>query len=106
MLRGRLGVRLAWDRDVASPASGAVEPFYFTADLLHDFKRPAAVRIGGVAVSEQPGARTWLELGIGGQKSLRPGMVVYGGLQLQRGLGSDAGERSGVAGQLGLRAHW
>lgn len=105
-LRGRVGVRLAWDRDPAARAQAAVEPFYATVDLLHDFKQPKAVRISGIAVGEQLGPRTWLDLGIGMQTSLRPGMVLYGGLQYQHGLGGDRDGRHGIGGQLGLRARW
>ena len=105
-LRGRLGVRVALDRDAAARTPGAVEPFYVTADLLHDFKQPSGARVAGVWVGEQPGARTWAELGIGAQRSLQPGVVLYGGLQVQHDLGGGAGRRSGVGGQLGLRARW
>lgn len=105
-LRGRLGVRVALDRDANTRAPGAVEPFYLTADLLHDFKKPSAARVAGVAVGDGSGARTWLDMGVGAQRSLRPGMVLYGGLQVQHDLGGSNARRSGVGGQLGLRARW
>ena len=98
--------RVALDRDAAARTPGAVEPFDVTADLLHDFKQPSGARVAGVWVGEQPGARTWAELGIGAQRSLQPGVVLYGGLQVQHDLGGGAGRRSGVGGQLGLRARW
>lgn len=101
--RGRLGIRL-FKSD--GEKAGGLDALYLTGDLLHDFKSATSVRIGGERVSESPGTRTWVELGVSGEKSLRSNLTLYGGLQLQNSLGGRTDSRRGMTGQLGVRAQW
>ncbi|MET3463242.1 autotransporter outer membrane beta-barrel domain-containing protein [Variovorax atrisoli] len=103
-LRGRVGARLAWnDKAERSDQLTRTNTFYFTANLLHEFKDPKAVTIGGTAVGEW-GKQTWAELGVGGQMPLSKTTYLYGGVQYQRSLSGT--HREGVSGQLGVRVAW
>lgn len=103
-LRGRVGARLAWnDKAERSDQLTRTNTFYFTANLLHEFKDPKAVTIGSTAVGEW-GKQTWGELGVGGQMPLSKTAYLYGGVQYQRSL--SGAHREGVSGQLGVRVAW
>ena len=103
-LRGRVGARLAWnDKAERSDQLTRTNTFYFTANLLHEFKDPKAVTIGSTAVGEW-GKQTWAELGVGGQMPLSKTTYLYGGVQYQRSLSGT--HREGVSGQLGVRVAW
>ncbi|MDP9606489.1 UNVERIFIED_ORG: outer membrane autotransporter protein [Variovorax paradoxus] len=103
-LRGRVGARLSWnDKAERSDQLTRTNTFYFTANLLHEFKDPEAVTIGSTAVSEW-GKQTWAEVGVGAQLPLSRTTYLYGGLQYQRSL--SGAHREGVSGQLGVRVAW
>lgn len=104
-LRGRIGARLAWN-DKAERGDKLVRTntFYVTANILHEFKDPKGVTIGGTTVGEEWGKQTWAELGVGAQFPLGKAAYLYGGLQYQRSLSGS--QREGVSGQLGVRVAW
>jgi outer membrane autotransporter protein len=104
-LRARLGGRLAWnDKADRSDKLVRTNTFYVTANLLHEFKDPETVSVGGTSVTEDWARKTWAEIGVGAQLPLGKSTYLYGGLQYQRSLSDSS--REGVSGQVGVRLAW
>jgi outer membrane autotransporter protein len=104
-LRARLGGRLAWnDKADRSDKQVRTNTFYVTANLLHEFKDPETVSVGGTSVTEDWARKTWAEIGVGAQLPLGKSTYLYGGLQYQRSLSDSS--REGVSGQVGVRVAW
>lgn len=100
-LRGRLGARLAYSRQNADKPQ--THTFYATANLLHDFTQGSAVQIGLDSIKENH-ARTWLELGLGGQLPLGKQSHLYADVRYEHSLSRVKHE--GLRGTVGLKYTW
>ncbi|OOH84841.1 hypothetical protein BMT54_12120 [Pasteurellaceae bacterium 15-036681] len=100
-LRGRAGVRLAYNLETEQLKT---KTFYLTANILHNFAQPKAVRIGGDKVQEKY-ASTWWDAGVGLQLPIGQQAYVYLDGQYEGSFGSQ-NRRNGLRGSLSLKYNW
>lgn len=109
-LRGRLGLRLAWNADNGEQHTSTV---YFKANLLHDFTgNDGEARIGADTIDEDFAA-TWGEIGVGSQFALSDALYLYGDVSYARSFNSDNqvyrstdDGREAYSGRIGIRYLW
>ena len=116
-LRARLGARLAWSGDSNNNGNNSEQHssfFYGIANVLHDFNgSDSSARIGQDKVQDQY-ARTWGEIGIGGQIALGKSAYLFGDVRYERTLGGYKNSiftggglaREGYNGRIGLKYQW
>lgn len=101
-LRARLGVRLAYNTQAAEDKY-RTNTFYAIANVLQDLNGNKGVRIGMDNIKETY-AKTWAELGLGGQLPLGKASYVYADARYERNLGGAA--REGYRASLGYKYTW
>src|SRR5699024_10094723 len=85
-LRGRLGLRLAWNNDNGNQRTNT---FYLTANVLHDFTGDgSAADIGNDHITEDY-AGTWGVRDVGGEFAIRDAAYVYGDVRYQHSIDGD-----------------
>lgn len=105
-LRARLGVRLAYNTQAAED-NYRTNTFYVIANLLQDLTNDKAVSIsknGGTDSLKERYAKTWAELGLGGQLPLGKQTYVYADARYERNLGGAT--RQGFRGTIGVKYTW
>lgn len=102
-LRGRVGARLAYNQP-AGYENLRTKTFYVTANLLHDFNRAKAVKIGEDKVRDKY-EKTWWDIGLGIQHPVGQNAYVYLDVNYE---GNFTGERrrEGYRGAIGLKYNW
>lgn len=95
-VRGRLGFRLTHQKDEKNSSV-----FYVTGNILHDFTGSQSIDIGADRLQEN-WSRTWLSLGIGGQRLVSNDVYLYGDLRYEHSIGGG-GDRKNWVGNVGLR---
>lgn len=100
-LRGRMGVRLAYNTQAADKYR--TNTVYAIANILQDLKGGNAVSIGLDQVKEV-NAKTWFEVGLGGQLPVGKQSYVYADARYERNLGGP--KREGYRGTLGFKYTW
>ena len=103
-LRGRLGVRLAYNAQTSEKKNYQTNTFYAVANVWHDFINPKAVSIGKDNVRETY-ASTWGEVGLGVQVPINDHSYVYADARYERDLGGSS-KRQGYRGTIGLKYTW
>lgn len=101
-LRGRLGVRLAYNTQAAEDKY-RTNTFYVIANLLQDFSKGKGVQIGQDKVKETF-AKTWAEVGLGGQLPVGKQSYVYADARYERSL--SGAKREGYRGTVGFKYTW
>lgn len=101
-LRGRLGLRLAYNSQSAENQP-RTNTFYVIANILQDFKNGKAVQIGQDLVKETH-AKTWMELGLGGQLPVGKQSAIYADTRYERNLGGA--KREGYRATVGFKYTW
>ncbi|WP_249961997.1 autotransporter outer membrane beta-barrel domain-containing protein [Histophilus somni] len=101
-LRGRLGVRAVYN---VQSAEGKYRPnsVYITANVLHDFMNGKGVTIGQDKVKETL-AKTWAEVGVGGQLPVGKQSHVYADVRYEHSLSGTKHE--GYRGTVGFKYTW
>ena len=110
-LRGRLGVRMAWNADNGQQRTNS---FYGILNVLHDFTGNSSSATVGLDKIQERYARTWGEVGIGGQLPLGKSTYLFGDVRYERALGGyknnvftgNSTSRSGYSGRIGVRHQW
>lgn len=102
-LRGRVGVRLAYNQP-AGYENKRTKTFYLTANVLHNFNNAKAVQIGGDSVRDNY-EKTWWDIGLGIQHPIAQKAYVYLDINYE---GNFTGEskREGYRGALGFKYNW
>lgn len=101
-LRGRLGVRLAYNTQ-ASKSDYRTNTFYLITNVLQDFKSSNGVKIGQDFIKET-NAKTWVEIGLGGQLPLSKQSYTYADARYERNL--SGAKREGYRGTIGIKYTW
>ncbi|MDD2165932.1 autotransporter outer membrane beta-barrel domain-containing protein [Glaesserella parasuis] len=101
-LRGRVGVRFAYNTQTAEN-NYRTNSFYVIANILQDFKNGKEVQIGQDLIKETQ-AKTWAELGLGGQLPVGKQSYVYADTRYERNLGGA--KREGYRGTVGFKYTW
>uniref|UniRef100_Q0I4Y6 Autotransporter domain-containing protein n=1 Tax=Histophilus somni (strain 129Pt) TaxID=205914 RepID=Q0I4Y6_HISS1 len=101
-LRGRLGVRAVYN---VQSVEGKYRPnsVYITANVLHDFMNGKGVTIGQDKVKETL-AKTWAEVGVGGQLPVGKQSLVYADVRYEHSLSGTKHE--GYRGTVGFKYTW
>lgn len=99
-LRGRLGVRLAYN---AEGKNYRTNTFYVVANVWHDFMGSKNIRIGRDRTKEKY-ATTWGEIGVGGQLPLGKQTYLYGDIRYEHSLTGT--KRSAYRGTIGAKFTW
>lgn len=100
-LRGRVGVRLAYNGQ--AEGKFRTNSFYVIANILQDFSNGKAVEIGQDSIKETY-AKTWAELGLGGQLPVGQASYIYADARYERNLGGA--KRDGYRGNIGVKYTW
>lgn len=99
-LRGRIGARLHYNRQNDQQRSHSI---YGIANIVHDFAKGQAVHIGRDSIRENQ-ARTWYELGIGGQWPINRQSHLYADARYEHSFGGT--RRVAYRGTLGYKYTW
>lgn len=99
-LRGRVGVRLAYNGKTANSQSAV---FYTIGNVWHDFINPSKVDIGKDSLREKY-AKTWGELGLGMKVAIQKNSYFYGDLRYEHDFGSS--KREGYRASLSFEHKW
>ncbi|MCP2039885.1 outer membrane autotransporter protein [Neisseria sp. HSC-16F19] len=99
--RGRIGARVAYQRDAAE--SGA-QTFYGVLNLWRDLAGKRSVWLGQDELKERQ-SRSWVEIGGGVQLPVGKQSHVYGDARYEHDLSSRS-ERRGIRGTVGFKYSW
>lgn len=100
-LRGRVGLRLAYNTQ--AEGKYRTNSFYMIANVLHDFNGGNSVKIGQDRIQETF-AKTWAEVGLGGQLPIGKASYIYVDARYERNLGGA--KRDGYRGNIGVKYTW
>lgn len=99
-LRGRIGIRLAYNKEGALQRTNTL---YAIGNIWHNFSSTKPVQIGRDTVREKYN-RTWAELGLGAQTPIGKQSYLYIDARYEHSLSKE--RRMGYRGTIGFNYHW
>lgn len=100
LLRGRIGVRLAYNDQVQSEQSSSL---YTIANVWHDFIKPSSIEVGRDRLSEKYNS-SWGEIGLGAKTPIVKDTYLYGDARLEHNFSST--KHQGYQGNIGVEHKW
>lgn len=100
LLRGRIGVRLAYNDQVQSEQRSSL---YTIANVWHDFIKPSSIEVGRDRLSEKYNS-SWGEIGLGAKTPIVKDTYLYGDARLEHNFSST--KHQGYQGNIGVEHKW
>lgn len=100
LLRGRIGVRLAYNDQVQSEQRSSL---YTIANVWHDFIKPSSIEVGRDRLSEKYNS-SWGEIGLGAKTPIVKDTYLYGDARFEHNFSSA--KHQGYQGNIGVEHKW
>lgn len=100
LLRGRIGVRLAYNDQVQSEQRSSL---YTIANVWHDFIKPSSIEVGRDRLSEKYNS-SWGEIGLGAKTPIVKDTYLYSDARLEHNFSST--KHQGYQGNIGVEHKW